>query len=686
MMKNNCCNIYETASLCGERGGPQHPGGLELTAEAIENAALPAGARVLDLGCGSGMTVEWLIDNGFRAEGIDVSVVLVEEGQSRGLPLKAGKSDSLPYEDSIFDAVLLECTLSVFGQRGKTLDEIFRVLKPDGKLIISDFYILPGSKDDRLTLSLITCLNGILTQKLLKEELAGHGFPLLKFKDMNHAYKRLLFDIIMEHGSLDSFWQGLCSGAVMDSRTDLRGNKLSYFYGIWHKGHTGIIGDREHLIETESLCPVCLKKIGADIVARGGEIFMEKTCPEHGFFQIKIWQGKEDFLRWSQNVKSGGMHIWDNLAVNGCPFDCGICPEHEQDACCVLIEVTNRCDQKCRFCFANAGRNQQEKGISEIRELLRFLLARSMERPYNIQISGGEPTIREDLPEIIRLVKELGFPYVQINTNGLRLAKEPGYAQKLKDSGLDSVFLQFDGTKDNIYEEIRGQKLFDIKKEAIDNCRQAELGVVLVMTLVPGINTKNIGATIDFMLEGLPHLRGVHFQPVSYFGRYPFTGSMPRHFTLSDLLLEIALGTDNRISAADFLPLETGHPLCSFHGNFLLDEKDGKKEIVSVSAPRPCCSAKTDIVKAREYIRKKWGQYHSENTEQKYQTASWDGFLHKIDQKGFSISAMAFQDAWNVDLERLRRCRVYVAEAPNRLIPFCAYNMTDIEGVSIYRK
>ena len=444
-----------------------------------------------------------------------------------------------------------------------------------------------------------------------------------------------------------------------------------------------IIGD------TQSVCPVCLKRINAKIIEMEDNIYLFKSCPEHGDFNIMIWRGKESFLAWQQKLtKDSGLSTWDNLSSFGCPYDCGICPEHEQDACCVLLELTNRCNQNCTYCFADADSIEAEKSFDEIKELLRYLLAHSMERPYNIQLSGGEPTLREDLPQIISFAKEMGFPYIQLNTNGQRLAKEKEYAVILKDSGLDSVFLQFDGTNDHIYQAIRGRSLLDVKNRAIENCREAGIGVVLVMTLVPGINVNNIGDTIEFMLERLPHIRGLHFQPVSYFGRHPGSKEVsPLHLTLAELVKEISLQSKGRMKERDFIPLGTGHPLCSFHGNFIFEEENSIEKIVAISDPQKgCCCSKPDIVKARDYILKKWGSYHNSNPSQIYEAASWDGFLQKITKKGFSISAMAFQDAWNIDLERLKRCRVYVADDINRLIPFCAYNLTSTSGEALYRK
>lgn len=142
-------------------------------------------------------------------------------------------------------------------------------------------------------------------------------------------------------------------------------------------------------------------------------------------------------------------------------------------------------------------------------------------RQANIQLSGGEPTVRDDLPDIIRLGREKGFTYFQLNTNGLRLAREPGYAQKLKQAGLNCVFLQFDGVTNGPYQALRGAPLLEEKKRAIQSCAAARLGVVLVPVVAPGINLDQLGAILDFALEWLPVVRGVHFQPITYFGRFP---------------------------------------------------------------------------------------------------------------------------------------------------------------------
>ena len=153
-----------------------------------------------------------------------------------------------------------------------------------------------------------------------------------------------------------------------------------------------------------------------------------------------------------------------------CPLHCGVCNNHLQTACCVLLEVTERCNQNCTYCFAKAGENNAvDPNLKEIERKYDLLLEWGEERPFNIHLSGGEPTVRDDLPDIVRMGKYKGFVYIQINTNGRRLAFEEDYTKELKKAGADVIYLQFDGIDDSIYNALRQEALFDIKK-AIENC------------------------------------------------------------------------------------------------------------------------------------------------------------------------------------------------------------------------
>ena len=294
----------------------------------------------------------------------------------------------------------------------------------------------------------------------------------------------------------------------------------------------------EQISETASVCPVCLKTIPAVRLRSGDEIYLQKSCPEHGRFRTVLWRGKPSFQEWYRVKKAEPPANVLTTKEKGCPFDCGPCPEHRRKSCCVLVEITRRCNLLCPFCFAASGTGAPpDPSLEHIRAQLRFL--RQTAGDCNIQLSGGEPTVRDDLPEIVAAARAAGFTFIQLNTNGIRLAGEPAYAGALKEAGLDTVFLQFDGISEQIYTQLRGRPLLQVKREAIENCARRQLGVVLVPTLVPGVNTGEIGAILDFARQKMPAVRAVHFQPVSYFGRYPVPPADQDRITLPEVIMAI---------------------------------------------------------------------------------------------------------------------------------------------------
>ena len=423
--------------------------------------------------------------------------------------------------------------------------------------------------------------------------------------------------------------------------------------------------------KTTSVCPVCLRRVPAVRVERGGRYFLKKSCLEHGDFSTLVWQGSEPLEGWTGPREETG-------AEPGlrCPEDCGLCEKHLRNTCCTLLEVTARCNLRCRFCFAD-GNQSKDPPLEQVKGWIDDIVRKT--GGTLLQLSGGEPTLRDDLPQLVAHAKEAGCPYVQVNTNGMRLAQEPEYLQALAEAGLDIVFLQFDGLTEEVYRTLRGRELLELKKETIRACGEAKIGVTLVPTLVPGVNTDQIGDIIRFAMANTPAVRGVHFQPVSYFGRVPVLPKNEERYTMGQLLDGIVCQTGGLIPRESLVPSACDHPLCGLHGDYIALPW-GRVYPLSRRGERPdsCCCQADPVKQNRDYIGSRWSRSR-ENCccEPEGDLHSLDGFLQWKQSHGFTITSMNFQDAGNLDLERLRQCSLHVYRE-SRLVPFCAAYLTPL--------
>lgn len=408
----------------------------------------------------------------------------------------------------------------------------------------------------------------------------------------------------------------------------------------------------EILRRTYSVCQECKKRIPAQYIRYGQTVYLEKECLIHGKFSTKVWQGTLDFEKWCADWE---LHVQENTS---CPENCGLCEEHKNKTCCAILDVTTRCNLSCRYCFANGGYGE-DMPIQQVFDALEDMYEKGIRF---LHLSGGEPTVRNDLEKIISYASNLGYEYLQLNTNGLRIAKEQGYAEKLADAGLSSVFLQFDGTNDEIYRSVRGMNLFKIKKQAIMNCDSAEIGVVLVPTVIPGINDDNVGSIIRFAFEHMPAVKGVHFQPVTYTGRYP--QDKESHITIPELLCEIEKQTNGFVLKENFYPSECDAALCGFHAEF---RKQGPELVHVPGTPKKCCcSSPSDN---QRHVKNRWTRKKNKDCD----PGSIDAFLQEFNNSSFCISGMAFQDLSNLDINRVMQCSVHVYNE-RKLIPFCVYH------------
>jgi hypothetical protein len=352
------------------------------------------------------------------------------------------------------------------------------------------------------------------------------------------------------------------------------------------------------LKETESLCPKCLKKISAKLVEtpeEGGKdrkVKIRKTCPEHGSFEDTYW-GDSEHYKWLLKFQNDGSGIENPRTSRnlGCPLDCGLCEEHKSHTVLGIVDVTNRCNLKCSVCFASANSTGRvyEPSKEEIREMLKNLRNNSPVPTYSFQFSGGEPTLRDDLPKLVKIGRELGFLYIMVDTNGIRIAQDRKYLKQLKDSGLDAFYLQFDGLDDIVYEKIRGAPLLKKKILAIENCRKIGVNVVLVVTLIRGINDSQVGGIIKFAIENHDIIKCVNFQPLSFAGNASKLEIKKNRITTYDFINLVEKQTDGKIKAKYFYPVPSLVSVSKFV------EAKVKKPTTAMST-HPICGLGTYVV------------------------------------------------------------------------------------------
>ena len=438
---------------------------------------------------------------------------------------------------------------------------------------------------------------------------------------------------------------------------------------------------RELTGETRSVCPVCLAPIDARVVIRDGRVVMQKRCPSHGPFEALLYSDAQMYLDSLPFDKPGCEPLGYSTEVkDGCPADCGLCPEHRQHTCLALIEVTSRCDLHCPVCFADSGPGF-DLSLAQVERMLdRFVELEGS--PEVVQFSGGEPTLHPGIVDMIRAANDRGIGLVMLNSNGVRIAEDDAFLARLADV-KPTVYLQFDGFSPES-QTLRGRDLREVKFKALDRLAQAKLDVVLVPTVDKHANHDQVGEIVRFGLQH-PAVHGVAFQPVTLAGRLPAVDPLDRE-TIPDVIHGIAEQTDGLLVESDFIPVPCCHPTCRSATYLFLD--GGKvtplPRVVEVDkyldyvVNRTLPELRPQVLAALEGLWSASSVPGATTTVKRFSTACCDlpflsGAAH-LKRHVFTIVVQDFADAWTMDLDILHKCCVGELVPDGRMIPFCAYN------------
>lgn len=435
---------------------------------------------------------------------------------------------------------------------------------------------------------------------------------------------------------------------------------------------------------TLSLCPECLKRIDAKIVFENEKVYMLKTCKEHGSTKVLIADDIEYYRNIRNYNKPSDMpHKFHTKVDYGCPYDCGLCPDHEQHSCLTLIEITDKCNLSCPTCYASSSPDSgRHRTLEEVKKMLDTIVE-SEQQPDVIQISGGEPTIHPQFFEILDYAKTLPIRHIMVNTNGIKIARDFEFAKRLASYAPDfEIYLQFDSLKKDVLKKMRGVDLSEVREKALAHLNQLNLSTTLVVTLQKNGNEDEIGKIIDFALLQ-KCVRGVTLQTTQIAGRLENFNSQTDRITLTEVRRKI-LEQTNVFNADDLIPvpcnpdaLVMGYALKLGEEIFPLTRFISPKDLLDNSK-------NTIIYEQDEKLHSRMIELFSTGTtgeEASQKLHSLLCCLPKIDAPAlsydnlFRVIIMQFIDAYNFDVRAIKKSCVHIVNKDYKIIPFETMNL-----------
>lgn len=436
---------------------------------------------------------------------------------------------------------------------------------------------------------------------------------------------------------------------------------------------------------TQSICTICLRRCDAKVVFEDGKVWMLKICPVHGA-QRSLIATDVDYYRKCREVyiKPGEMPSRFAKRVEvGCPYDCGLCTDHEQHSCLTLIEVTDRCNLTCPTCYAMSSPHYGRHRTLEEIERMFDIVVESEGQPDVVQLSGGEPTIHPQFFEIMAMAKQRPIRHLMLNTNGVRIANDPGFAEQLAayTPGFE-IYLQFDSFESHALQVLRGKDMREVRQKAIAKLNELNISTTLVVTLQKGLNTQEIGKIIDYALQQRC-VRGVTFQPTQIAGRTENFEPSQHRLTLTEVR-QMILEQAPLFSPDDLIPvpcnpdtLAMAYALklggCTFPLTHLFKPED------LINGTR-----NTIVYEEEATVRERLFKVFSTGNSVEEASNELQQLLCCLPQVAapnlsyenlFRIIIMQFLDPYNFDVRAVKKSCVHIVHKDGRIIPFDTMNI-----------
>lgn len=435
-----------------------------------------------------------------------------------------------------------------------------------------------------------------------------------------------------------------------------------------------------------SICEHCLERVEAKILFQDDQVFMEKWCPAHGRQRVLVADDVAYYRRAREVfLKSPERPLRFNTPMKyGCPYDCGICPDHMQHGCLTLIEICDHCNLSCPICYAGSGPHRPKMhSLDEIAAMLDAAVANEGE-PDVVQISGGEPTLHPDFFTILDMARARPIRHLMLNTNGIRIAQEPEFAQRLAEyvPGFE-IYLQFDSLQPHVLRDLRGANLVKIRKKALERLNALNLSTNLVVTVKKGVNDSELGSILEYASQQ-PCVRGVTFQPIQAAGRHENYDPATNRLTLTEVRRRI-LEQTQLFAPEDIIPVPcNADSLAMAYG---LKEQGRFTPLTRLLDPQTLMesSRNTIILEKEQELRNHLVKVFATNHSPISSAASLKELLCCLPKLAmpktlnynnvFRVIIMQFSDLHAFDLRVVKKSCVHIAQPDGRLIPFDTFNI-----------